>query len=238
MAYRTRSARRTARKSKYNIFAVIIISFLLLYATITWILPIFVNSLGFATGVFKKEQKVTQVSDNSTLAPPVLNIPFEATNSAQIDIKGYATPGSKVKIYVDDELKDTVGVQPDGSFVAKSIELNLGTNNIYGKTIDEKDQESLASKTIKLVYDSEKPPLEISEPEDGKVVQGERRLKVSGKTKPGAQVTVNGTQLIVNSDGNFSSTYNLNDGGNSLTIKASDRASNFTEVTRKVTFNP
>ena len=238
MAYRTRTARRTARKSKYNIFAVFIISILLLYATLTWILPVFVNSLGFVTGVFNKEEKVTQVSDNPTLAPPVLSIPYEATSSAQIDIGGYATPGSKVKIYVDDELKDTVDVQPDGSFVANNIDLNLGTNNIYGKTIDEKDQESLASKTIKLVYDSEKPSLEVSEPEDGKTVQGERKLKVAGKTEPGSQVTVNGNQVIVNSDGNFSTIFNLNDGENSLTIRASDQASNMTEITRKVTFNP
>lgn len=238
MAYKTVSARRLARKSRRNFITAFIIIVLLIYVTINWILPVFVNSLGFITGSFNSEKKITQVSDNPTLAPPVLNIPYEATNSGQINIGGYAPPSSKVKIYIDDELKDIVDVQSDGIFLASNIELSLGTNNIYGKTVDENDQESLASKIIKLVYDNEKPTLEISEPADGKEVQGERKIRIIGKTEPGAQVFIKGSQTIVQSDGSFNGEYSLSDGDNTIIIKVQDQASNFAELTSKVIFKP
>lgn len=226
-----------ARKTKRNLVATIIIIVLLLYATLNWFLPGLISGIGFVKGFLKPSTKQEVVGENPSLAPPVFNIPYEATNSAKIDIKGFAT-GSKVKLYLDDQLKDTVETREDGSFIFKDIELSLGTNNIYGKTVDEKDQMSLASKTIKLIYDNEKPKLSISEPEDGKVIKGDKKVKISGQTDPGAEVYINGNRVIINSDGNFSSDQPLNDGDNNFTIRAADQASNFTEVSRKVIFQP
>lgn len=239
MAYRTRSARRLARKSKRSLLLTFIICVLLIYATIFWILPNLINVLGSVKTFLKPSQKtVEDVSKNSSLAPPVLNIPYEATNSGSIDISGFTTPDSKVKIYVDDLLEAQTQADDDGSFIAKNINLNLGTNNIYGKSIDDKERESLQSKIIRLIFDNEKPFLEVTEPEDGKSIQGERKLKVSGKTEPGTRVFVNQIQAIVSSDGNFNTIFNLNDGENMLTIKVTDLASNFEEITRSVTFQP
>ena len=236
MPYRARSTRRLVKKTRRNLLTTIIICTIILYATIVWILPNLIEGLGIITGFFKPSGKITQsVSENTNLAPPVLNIPYEATNSAQIDIVGYSTSGAKVEIYVDDELKTTATVSEDGSFKATDIDLNLGTNNIYGKTLDLEEKSSLPSKTIKLIYDGDKPSLDISEPTDGTTTK-DKKIKVSGKTEPGVQVTISDNQVIVNSDGNFSSELSLNDGENTLTIKATDHASNFAEIIRKVTF--
>ena len=239
MTYRTRSTRRLARKSRRNFLSTIIISALLIYATFFWILPNLINGLDTVKSFINPDQKKFQdISENPSLAPPVLNIPYEATNSSVIDIVGFTTPNSKVKIFVDDSLEAQVQAEDDGSFTAKNINLNLGTNNIYGKSIDDKDQESLPSKTIRLIFDNEKPVLEVSEPEDGKTFQGERKIKVLGKTETGAKVFINDTQAIVSSDGSFNSIFNLNDGENILTIKSEDLSKNFDEITRKVTFQP
>lgn len=243
MAYRYQSRRavkRLARKSQKNFIITLVITGILIYATFTWVLPAFIGSIGFIKNITSPQTKsVTQPSENVSLAPPVLNIPYEATNTAQIDLSGFGTPGSKVKLYLDDDLKQTIDVSSDGSFTFKDIALSLGTNNIYGKTIDDNGKESLPSKTIRLLYDNEKPSLTISEPEDNKTVQGsDKKIKVSGKTDPGVQIFVNGTQVIVDQNGNFSQDLALNDGDNIFSIKAVDIASNTTELQRKVIYTP
>lgn len=244
MAYRyksRRSVKRLARKSRRNFILTLIIVVLLIYSTFTWILPFLINGLGFIKSIVKPSQKILSQPKEllGTLAPPVLNIPYEATNTAQINIRGYATPNSKVKIYIDDEPKQTVSVLDDGSFAIENVILNLGANNIYGKTISEQDKESLPSKTIRIIYDNEKPILEIFEPEDGKNIEGgDKKVKVRGKSEPQAKVFINDALVVVSPDGTFNMDYPLNEGDNIITIKSVDRANNSTETVRRVTFKP
>lgn len=243
MAYRyhsRRSVKRIARRSRRNFLITLIIIAVLVYSTVTWVLPSFINSVGFVKNVIKPPQRtLSQSSENTALAPPVLNIPYEATNTAQIDIKGFGTPNSKIKLFIDDDPKQTINVSSDGSFDFEKVLLNLGTNNIYGKTIDERGSESLPSKEVKLIYINEKPSLNINEPEDGKKIQGgDKKVKVSGKTDPGVQVFVSSNQVIVDRDGNFSIDLSLDEGDNTISIKAVDAASNSIEIQRRVNYTP
>lgn len=242
MAYRyrsRRSAKRLARKSKRSFIITLIIIGALIYSTVTWILPNFINGIGLLKNIIKPPQKtIVRPSGNAALAPPVLNIPYEATNTAQINIPGFGTPNSKVELFIDDDLKQTVDVTNDGSFDFENVFLSLGTNNIYGKTLDEQGRESLPSKVVKIIYDSEKPPLSINEPEDGKIQGGDKKVKVAGRTDSGVKIFINDTQVIVDKDGNFAFDQALNDGENSIFIKAIDTASNITEEERRVTYIP
>lgn len=247
MAYRRRSTRRYARKSRTNFIATILIIAVLIFATFQWFLPGLINVLGFVTSILKPSHKSEIPKlDNASLAPPVLNISYEATNTAKINISGFGTPNSKVAIYLDDEKKDTVDVSDDGSFIFRNIALVLGTNNIFGKSIDpdkigvdDKNQESLPSKTFKIIYDNEKPSLNLNEPEDGRIIHGgDRKVKFVGKTEAGARMYINDSQVIVDKEGKFSSEQTLNDGENNFNIKAVDTATNTTEISRKVTYNP
>lgn len=241
LRYRSRrSVKRLARRSRRNFILTLVLVGILIYSTITWVLPSFIGTLGFLKNTIQQPQKtITKPSENSALAPPVLNIPYEATNTAAVDIKGFGTPNSKVKLYIDDNPEQTVDVSGDGSFNFEDVSLNLGTNNIYGKTLDDTEKESLPSKTIKLFYDNEKPPLTIFEPEDGrKIAGGDKKVKVSGKTDPGVKVFVNETQVIVKSDGSFGMDQPLNDGDNIISIKAVDSASNITDIQRAVIYQP
>lgn len=241
MAYKyhsRRSARRLARKSSKNFIVTLIIVGLLIYATINWLLPNFIGGVGSVKNILQPSQHIA-VPKSEAIAPPVLNIPYEATNSASISIKGYGTPNSKVKLYIDDEGMQTVNVSSDGSFTFEEVYLILGINNIYGKTLNDKGEESLPSKTIKLVFDNEKPNLQINEPEDGKKIQGgDKKIKVAGKTEIGTKVFINGNQTIVDKDGNFSQDQSLNDGDNTISIKAADAAGNITEIQRSVNYTP
>ncbi len=237
--YQYRSVKRYQNKSKRNFYATIIIIVVLLYVAFTWALPSLIGGLGFIKNFTNPSRKVITASDQSTLAPPVLNIPYEATNTAQIDITGYGSPGAKVELFLDDDKKQTVDVSDDGSFKFSDVALSLGTNNIYGKTLDEKDQESLPSKTLIIIFDNEKPALNISEPEDNKTINGgEKKIKISGKTETGVSVYINGNQVIVDKDGNFTTTLDLNEGDNNFDIKATDAANNSSAISRRVVFHP
>lgn len=241
MAYKYRSARtakRLARKSRRNFIISLILIAFLLYATLNWVLPFLVNGVGLLKNTLRPTKKNEVTVEDSTLAPPVLNIPYEATNTAQIDIRGYGSTNSKVEIFLDDEKKDSVEVSDDGTFEIKNIQLVLGTNNIYGKSIADNNKESLPSKNLKIIFDNEKPKLDISEPEDGKkITGGDKKVKIAGNTEPGASVYINDSQIIVDKDGNFSSEQLLNDGDNNFDIKTIDAATNTTEIIRKVIYS-
>lgn len=184
-------------------------------------------------------KKIKQTLEDPSLAPPILNIPYEATNTAQVNLNGYATSNARVALYLDDKKIDIQETVEDGIFVFKNVQLVLGTNNIYAKSIDESNRESLSSKNFKIIYDNDKPKLEIKEPEDNKKIQGgDKKIKISGSTEPSNQVFINDSQMIVDKDGNFSSDQSLNDGENNFDIKAIDAASNFIEVSRKVVYQP
>lgn len=237
--YSRRSARKVARKSRRNFIVTIFIIVLLGYLTLVWILPFLINSIGLIKNAVQPPKKAAaNASVNSSLAPPVLNIPYEATNSAQINIKGYATPQSKVKLYLDDAAQQTIDAGNNGDFNFQNIVLSLGTNNISAKTIDGSGNESLASKTIKVVYDNQTPTLTLTAPEDNKTVQGgDKKVTVSGNTDPNNRVFINETQIILDKDGNFSSDQVLNDGDNIISVKAVSPTSNSTEIQRKVTYS-
>lgn len=240
MSYKTRSARRLAKKTKRNFLVSILLIGFILFATINWILPNFISGLGFIKGILQpSKQVVSSLEENPLLAAPVLYIPFEATNSSEINISGNSTPNSKVKLFLDDEEAQVVDVKDDGTFSFENISLSLGTNNIYAKTLDSQDKESLPSKTFQIIFDNEKPLLAINEPEDNKKIQGgEKSVKVSGKTEAGVKVLINDSQTIIDKDGNFSADYPINEGDNTITIKAIDLASNISEIQRKVIFQP
>lgn len=240
MSFKTRSTRRLVKNTKRKFIFTILLIIFLLYATIKWILPNIVGGVGSVTSTFKSPVlQEKPVAENATLAPPVLNIPYEATNSAQIIVRGYSSGDAKVKVYNDDSLVDTLDADTDGTFTTKEIRLNLGTNNIYGQTVDMKNNESLASKTIKIVYDNEKPDLKIIDPApDTKTTQGDQgRLYIRGVTENDSKIYINNTQQIVDSKGEFDAFISLIPGENKVVIKAVDKAANFTEITRVLNYD-
>lgn len=236
--YTPYSERRLARKSRNKLIFTLILAAGLLYVFLFWFLPTIIGSLSFLN---KSSTKTNDLKDAAAIAPPVLNIPFEATNSSPIQIKGYSTANSKVEIYVDDELKSSIMTQEDGSFTSEDIELSLGKNNITGVTLDDQDHKSYPSKNIVVIFDNQKPKLEISEPQDNQeIVGGDKKVKLSGSTDPvdEAVVTINGSRIILDSNGGFSQMMNINEGDNNFNIKASDSAGNVTELDKKVTWKP
>lgn len=243
--YKPRSLRRKESKTTRKIILNFIIALVFVYVLINWGLPFIIGGLS-SFNKLKPKPQVIKAEEDAAIAPPVLNIPYEATNTAVIKITGYSSPDSKVEIYVDEELKATVNTQSDGSFTAESIPLSLGTNNINGKTINDQNKKSLSSKNIRLIYSNDKPKINLTEPQEGQEVKGgdqtgsssNKKIKVSGKSDVENTVSINGSTLVLSSDGSFSTEVALNEGDNNITATATNQFGNSTSVSKTVKYTP
>lgn len=237
-SFKPRSLKHSESKAKRKLIFNLVLIVVLIYVFFNWGLPFLVGNLGFLNK-YKSVKPIEEVKIDEAIAPPVLYVPVEATNSASIPISGYATPLSKVEIYIDDELKSQTSADTEGKFTSEEILLNLGSNNLYAITINDANKKSLPSKTIKLFYSNEKPILEVIEPGDGTEIKGgDKKIKIIGKTDPKNSVTVNGATVIVNSEGNFQTEINLNDGENVITVVSSTNFGTTSQTERRVKYTP
>ena len=146
------------------------------------------------------------------------SITITSPKSDQIDgslavLTGSTEVGATVTINgsyvpVDQSGKFSVIVSGSGSKTFKIVAVDLAGNS--------------ASKTIVLNFNAtpQSPPeLNITSPQDGITVYM-ADLVVSGKTDPGATVTVNGKNVEVGSDGMFTVSLTLQPGQNKITVTA------------------
>lgn len=234
--FKPRSLRHSESKAKRRLIFTVVGILVVSYFFFMWGLPFLIGQLSFLN---KKNATVDAESlkIDEAIAPPVLYIPYEATNSASLPISGYAAPLSRVEIYIDEEIKAQVSTDSEGKFTTSPIALNLGTNNISAVTINDSDKKSLPSKNIKLYFSNEKPALSISEPGDGTEIKGgDKKIKVAGKTDANNSISVNGSTVIIDSEGNWQTVIALNDGDNTITVVASNSFGNSNEIGRIVKY--
>lgn len=240
MPYHSRSVRKIASRSKRKFFVTLFIIVFLIYATFYWLLPGVINGVFSISSLNKSPKQQGELNvENATLAPPTISTQLESTNSAQISIHGFAASNSKVKIFFDDALVDTVIASPDGVFTTKTLRLNLGANNIYGRTIDDEGKESLASKTYQITFDNQKPELSLLDPKPDETIarEDQGRLFIKAKTELDAKAFVNNSQQIITANGEFQTFIPLQEGENVVIIKVIDRAGNVNELTKALKYS-
>lgn len=87
---------------------------------------------------------------------------------------------------------------------------------------------------VNQFYQIQQPPeLKVSAPKDGATVQ-EEMVTVKGETVPDADLTVNGEAVKVESNGKFETTLVLEEGENTIVIKAKDSSNIGGEAEEKV----
>ncbi len=111
-----------------------------------------------------------------------------------------------------------------GSFTAKDVKLEEGTNIITVKAVSQAGNVGTAS--VKVIVDSIPPRVGITMPRD-MTITNKKMITVSGTVdKPSAMVKVNDTPVQI-SRGVFTlSSLNLSEGKNTITATAIDRAGN------------
>lgn len=99
------------------------------------------------------------------------------------------------------------------------------------------DGNAATQKSVSFKVDTVPPTLNVTAPAE-EFITNSSSCRVSGTTNDVTSspvtVTVNGSSVTVNSDGTFSTTINLAEGENTITVVATDYAGKSTTVNRKV----
>lgn len=190
-------------------------------------------------GIFFPGAGNGQAKDTLPPPAPIFFTPMSATSSA------------KIKIQVQDEVESEVIAFNNLQEVAKAVisnegvaemEIGLqeGDNTISMQATDKAGNASVMSKSQIISLDTQVPKIELTTPTDGQTIIGKTNqlLKIEGKTEAGAKVYLNDRFVFATVDGNFVHTLALNEGANTLNLRAVDKAGNTGQLTLTVNFTP
>lgn len=168
------------------------------------------------------------------LLPPTITSPVNGafTNSDRIDVTGKVGTDSLIKVYVNGQ------VAGEAQSVDKAFTINVPLaegENLIKATASMANGETDPCAEIKVTRDITAPVLEVTSPVDNFITNKEV-VDVAGKVVETYldKVTVNGNQVQVNEDGSFSTRIIVNEGANTITVVAADKAGNSATVTRTV----
>lgn len=227
------SRREEKRKIRRTVYLAIG-SVLLVIFLFTLGVPILGKFADLLDIVFKKKASETQNANVSLNAPKIDDLP-QATNSAKIEIQGYAPDETTVEIFVNNEKAGTSSVSV-GRFRFEDARLKDSDNQIKAR-VTKDGKEGDFSETLNVKLDTEEPALQIDSPTEGQSFSGVNRISVSGKTEKDAQVFANGFLANVDAEGKFQVFVTLNEGDNDIDVKAMDAAGNTKSEKRKVHYS-
>ena len=211
---------------------------LLIFLAIVMGVPALVR-LAVFVGDLKSSSRPVDKNDLIPPGPPLILTQYDATNSAVQVVSGTAEPGSVVYLTQNSKSLGSVVAKEDGEWQVGEVRLEEGENTFLAVTVDQAGNRSNQSREATMWYMTKNPSLSLDDPVDRKVVSGsDARVVIKGKTDGGVRLTVNERVIIVDSQGSFSSFYNLNPGENSMVFVATDRAGNQTRKEVLVTYNP
>jgi hypothetical protein len=169
------------------------------------------------------------VSVTRDTIPPALTLTSpqngEVTGRAVMTVSGTAEPGARVAVNGADSVRS-------GPFFSTDIMLVEGVNTIHVQAEDAAGNQ--ASITVRVIMDRT-APLIFLDLVNGTIVHS-AALRLSGRTEPGAALSVNGAPVIPAPDGNFSVNLSLRPGPNQVRIEATDPAGNAASLDRTVTY--
>ena len=170
-----------------------------------------------------------EISDTTPPPPPNLSALPSYTNQTELEVKGSTEPGVTVYLNISGDIEELI-TDSEGEFIHK-FKLKKGSNDISAIASDTSGNESNNSKIYTVIFDDEPPEFEITKPEDGSSFYGskERQVIIEGITEKNTIVSVNGRQVVVDSDGSYSYATTLSGGENEFKVTARDRADNETE---------
>ena len=177
--------------------------------------------------------------DEQVLPPlaPRLVLPFEATNSSRILIRGLAEPGVLVELLKNDVAFDKTEVSADGDFFFDLVDLSSGENEFSAIASTEDGGSSDLSKILKVVFDNEAPELKMINPSEEKLTVDYDDFDIVGKTEAGVSVLVSGRVAVVDDEGDFKIKMQLQAGDNDFEVIVRDMAGNETKKKVKIVYD-
>lgn len=160
---------------------------------------------------------------------PRLIVPFEATNSAKIDISGLAEAGVNIELLKNDVSIGKAEVSSNGDFIFSGVELDNGDNGFSAIALSEKSGNSEKSKIINVIFDNQIPDLTMINPSEENITVDYADFDVVGKSEKGVSVLINNRVAMVDDEGKFKLKLQLNAGNNDVEIVVKDLAGNETK---------
>jgi hypothetical protein len=208
-------------------------AFLILIAFIFAVIPGLVR----LTSVFVDTGLPSASDDVVPPRPPTISSPVSATHSSTIAVTGFSEAKSEVILVLNGEELDTAIADDEGSFELQ-VSLQDEENELRFYAVDEAGNESDTSRSYSIIYDAVVPTIELESPQDGQQfeLRKNQAITIKGKTEPNAKVYLNGRLIFAKSDGEFSTTHQLQEGENKLSFRAVDQAGNEREQEITVSF--
>lgn len=179
----------------------------------------------------------TEIEKGLPPLPPRLILPFEATNSATLDVVGVAEAGVEVNLLKNDVVAEKVKVDEDGEFVFENIELDEGDNMFTAIAINEDGNTSDLSQVFKVELDKEAPELTMVNPSEDSLSVESADFDVVGLSEKDVSVTVNDRVAIMDDEGRFKLKFQLEPGKNDISVVVTDMAGNKTEKEIEITYD-
>jgi len=182
-------------------------------------------------------------NDNQTVVkvlPPMsprLIMPFDATNSGQVSVRGLAEKDVMVELLKNDVSIGKVAANEAGEFTFDGVQLDQGDNQFTAIAIGDSSGSSEPSKEVVINFDNTPPPLTMTNPSEDSLSVSSADFDVIGQSEKGVSVTVNGQIAMVDDSGKFKIKMQLNVGKNDINIVISDAAGNTTKKTISITYD-
>lgn len=229
--YQSRLLRTQKKKQLRSAFFYFIFSLAILLTVLFLGIPFLIRMVSLLSEL-KTPETIIQKEDEVAPQAPIFSSPKTATNSSQINLKGFVEAGAMVILSVDGSEKEVIA-DNEGDFLFEKITLKEGENRLKAKAVDQAGNESQDSKILLITYDKVPPKLEVEQPEEGAVFS-EEKIQIKGKTEEEVVLTINDHQVVLGSAGEFEYPFKLSEGENKVIIIAKDVAGNETKVERTV----
>ena len=181
-----------------------------------------VDSAGNEALIFRTITLRTQAPELTLLEPAENNM---FVNNNLLTVRGIVPPDVKVTINGREGL-----VNEDGEFTLDLV-LDEGENPLNFVAVDNVGNERTISRQVTL--SSRGPTITLNSVSDGMTVY-EPSVSISGKVDATSQLQINGNQVPVDANGNFSTIIPLQGGNNLVTLTASDLAGNTSSLQRTI----
>jgi hypothetical protein len=186
--------------------------------------------LAVLIGNFKNATTPVETGHLLPPPPPHLQPLPEATNSAQINLAGFAQPGNTIKFYLSGTLQNEVVAENDGSFSFLQIKLTQGTNDIFVQAASQDGATSQPSGHLRIELDQQPPSLTIDEPADQSIFSYRQdTVNFKGQTEANVTLLINDHVAVLDQNYRFNYPFPLKNGENKIILLATDQAGNRTE---------
>lgn len=232
---RSRLERKSEEQTTKKTFVLGLLTVVVFILVIAFGLPFLIKfSVFLGNAKIKKQGTVTEKA--LPPLPPRIVLPYDATNSATINIPGFAEAGVNVELFKNDSSVGKNKVSDAGDFTFTDIALNDGSNSFTTVATSDKGGKSDPSKPVVIIYDNKAPEFTMLNPSTDDIKVDVADFEISGQSEKGVSVLVNNQVAMVDDTGKFKIKIQLSSGKNAIEIIVRDAAGNETKKSINITY--